>query len=344
MNKSIPSLEKQRIEYIDLAKAIGIIFVIVGHIVSSDTVAKNVIYSFHMPLFFILSGFLLTIREYYSKETWKMLIIKKARGLLLPYIIWGLIYSAFSFKHSVFILYGTRETLINAESLTSLWFLPVMFLAFLLSELILQIAGKSEKPNLVIATGIIGTAVIGFLIPHYPKYGDPWGIDIAFIATSFMLIGFFLRKGIKKLTNKTAQLTVLITSLLLFIVLVRYSDSSVGYVLMANAVYGNAFVFFGCALSGSIAVIMASNMMTRFRLKGFQTIGQKTLGIFVVHKPLVELGRSLVTKMGYSFDETVFVLIITVVALIVSYITVTIIQMIIPEIIGLKHKTERGIT
>lgn len=195
-----------RIEYLDLAKAIGIILVIAGHVVSSDTIVKRVIYSFHMPLFFLLSGMLLKVRAEYSRETWIQLITKKGRGLLIPFVLWGLIYSSFSFKHTALLLYGTRETLIAAESLTSLWFLPVMFLAFLLCEGILQIVSRMKKPRIGIVVGIAVLAAIGFVCPHQKTYGDPWGIDIAFIAASFMLIGMLVRAGIEKISNFKYQI------------------------------------------------------------------------------------------------------------------------------------------
>lgn len=54
--------ENKRIQYIDIAKTLGIIFVIAGHVVSSDTEIKKVIYSFHMPLFFMLSGMLVEVK------------------------------------------------------------------------------------------------------------------------------------------------------------------------------------------------------------------------------------------------------------------------------------------
>lgn len=333
-----------RIEYIDLAKAIGIILVIAGHVVSSDTDAKKVIYSFHMPLFFLLSGMLMMVRDKYSRETWETLITKKAKGLLTPYILWGLIYASFSFKHTALILYGTRETLIAAESLTSLWFLPVMFLAFLIAEVVLQISSRVDRHWFGISAGVIVLATIGFLAPHHPKYGDPWGIDIAFVAASFMLVGILLKAGVEKLTDNKIRIVILIVSLLLFIITVRHSDSSIGYVLMANAEYGNVIRFFLCALFGCVAVLMASLLLSRCHIKIAQSIGQKTLGVFLVHKPIVELGRSVVTKLGFSFDNPIFVLLITIVTLVVSFVIVTIIEMIIPELIGLKQKTNRGKT
>jgi fucose 4-O-acetylase-like acetyltransferase len=56
---------KQRIEYIDVAKGIGIILVAAGIFIYSANggirdFAVSWIYSFHMPLFFFISGFLFT--------------------------------------------------------------------------------------------------------------------------------------------------------------------------------------------------------------------------------------------------------------------------------------------
>lgn len=52
-------MEKQRIAYIDLVKGIGILCVLLGHLIPNDDVVKPAIYSFHMPLFFIVTGILL---------------------------------------------------------------------------------------------------------------------------------------------------------------------------------------------------------------------------------------------------------------------------------------------
>ena len=54
-------MPKSRIAWIDIAKAIAIFAMIEGHVVAYGGYARNLIYSFHMPLFFILTGF--TIKE-----------------------------------------------------------------------------------------------------------------------------------------------------------------------------------------------------------------------------------------------------------------------------------------
>ena len=56
----------KRIEWIDIAKGIGIILVVIGHI-SQIEVLNDIIYSFHMPLFFIISGYLYKRKFYKGK-------------------------------------------------------------------------------------------------------------------------------------------------------------------------------------------------------------------------------------------------------------------------------------
>ena len=58
-------MEKERYAYLDLAKGIGMLMVIFCHVAQVIGVTdhfrilQNQIYAFHMPLFFIISGFLL---------------------------------------------------------------------------------------------------------------------------------------------------------------------------------------------------------------------------------------------------------------------------------------------
>lgn len=51
--------KRQRIAWIDIAKGITILTVIWGHTLTIDSSPRNLIFCFHMPLFFILSGFTL---------------------------------------------------------------------------------------------------------------------------------------------------------------------------------------------------------------------------------------------------------------------------------------------
>ena len=74
------SQKKKRIQYIDIARGIAIILMIIGHVI--EGLPRKIIYSFHMPLFIIVSGLLYKDRN--AKDTIKN-ILKK---LILPYAIW----------------------------------------------------------------------------------------------------------------------------------------------------------------------------------------------------------------------------------------------------------------
>ena len=52
---------KKRIGYIDMAKGLAIILVIIGHISFTPSMGKTILYLFHIPLFFFLSGFTFSI-------------------------------------------------------------------------------------------------------------------------------------------------------------------------------------------------------------------------------------------------------------------------------------------
>ena len=58
------NLTKRRLNYLDYAKGIGILLVVLGHIYNNSV--KLWIYSFHMPLFFIISGYLLEYNKTYD--------------------------------------------------------------------------------------------------------------------------------------------------------------------------------------------------------------------------------------------------------------------------------------
>lgn len=52
------NLIKKREQWADILKGIGAILVVIGHLVLYEGNAKVYIYSFHMPLFFFISGYL----------------------------------------------------------------------------------------------------------------------------------------------------------------------------------------------------------------------------------------------------------------------------------------------
>lgn len=78
----------KRIESLDIAKGIGILIVVLGHVLRADDVfLKKFIFSFHMPLFFMLSGFVFNTENKKGKG-----LIGSELKLLSSYIVYGLLY------------------------------------------------------------------------------------------------------------------------------------------------------------------------------------------------------------------------------------------------------------
>lgn len=79
---------QQRIEYIDLAKGIGMIFVVFGHMLNHYSLEAYAIWSFHMPLFFILSGMC------FNASRWSLFIPflkRRIKTLAVPLLIFAIL-------------------------------------------------------------------------------------------------------------------------------------------------------------------------------------------------------------------------------------------------------------
>lgn len=117
---------KQRLTYIDIARAIGILFVVLGHVNQFYRDSQGIensqtlifIYAFHMPLFFILSGILFSEKTFHDLSFFDFLI-KKVKALLVPYLFLditaGLYETVISSKNTDFFYCGSFEKYVNAS-------------------------------------------------------------------------------------------------------------------------------------------------------------------------------------------------------------------------------------
>ena len=96
--------KKQRIQYLDIAKGFGIILVVYGHLLRRQSIFETIkdysiyIYSFHMALFFFISGICLFLKFNDSDKDFsiKKECISLVKKLFVPYMVWSIIYIFFS--------------------------------------------------------------------------------------------------------------------------------------------------------------------------------------------------------------------------------------------------------
>ena len=73
---------------VDILKGIGIILVVVGHANCPQTL-RDIIYSFHMPLFFICSGFFFSLTD---TDNWKKFLERRVKRLYIPFVKWSIFF------------------------------------------------------------------------------------------------------------------------------------------------------------------------------------------------------------------------------------------------------------
>ena len=79
-------MDKKRLDYLDSARGFALFGVIIGHIYKSDNVLIRWIYSFHVPLFFIISGSLLYYKDTVNKNLLS-LTINRIKSILTNFIL-----------------------------------------------------------------------------------------------------------------------------------------------------------------------------------------------------------------------------------------------------------------
>ena len=121
-----------RLNYLDVAKGIGILLVVLGHHLSGFDLLTTWIYSFHMPIFFIISGWLYSHKR--PGDNIRAFAAKKSRSLLYPYVVFSVLVLAW--KYLLYFLLDTapeegfREIWLKTVSTYgyhALWFLPTLF-------------------------------------------------------------------------------------------------------------------------------------------------------------------------------------------------------------------------
>ena len=301
---------KERNIKIDILKGIAIILMIVGHILqySIDGIVDCFnnelfifIYSFHMPLFALISGYLF----YKSKDKpLKELFLGKARSLLYPILIITII--EFYLWRILGALNGSFSPLLSAgwiDNLNGYWFLWSLFASMTVIIIVEKIIKFKHKYLFFI-----------LLIPLL--YFFPNG-DYNFFIYVFFLIGYTFNIYKDKLKNINWLKYIKYSFLLIFPLLFMFwSRNFLVYVsgmittklsMLTKQLYYDTFrIIFG--LSGSIyAICMVDIMLNIFNKKSkiitfLINIGQKSLQIYLIQRIVVEFFFNLMCKQLYKYS------------------------------------------
>ena len=182
----------QRYDYIDYLRAVGIILMVLAHIPLSDSFVHYV-HGFHMPLFFVVSGFL--FKGGGTAHLWKT-----AKKLLIPY---------FSFAVVAYLLWfveiqpqSLMEALkpvmavfwVNSEGMPlagALWFLTAMLFVNVIVFGIETILGENKAKWIV----VFGIFIFGLLETKILPFRLPWSTGAACVGVGYFYFGRLMKRG-----------------------------------------------------------------------------------------------------------------------------------------------------
>lgn len=351
-NSVVSTNTSKRIPAIDYLKAISIIFIVFSHINNYNAAFKLWTISFSPIVFFFSRGMVFR-QKISSFSDWKKFILDRIVSILAPYFVWALIYSKLELGNILKIAYGSHEALSLSGSLTSLWFLPCMFMADIIFEVILCLSEKikSRRGSIIfIALMSLILAVVCMFIPHFQK-GLPFGADVALQAAVWVGLGYITMQIFReKITSENGGKSNMILLFLaaaagLGLSLTAYlnTDMSGGYVMVAEARYGVYPIYLVSTAGGvlfltSLSFILA-RIKNRYFVKFMQTTGMNTMIIFAVHKFVIFTVQDMLEKIPVSVPDVPALIIVFICAMAVSLVAAPIINIYIPFLAGrMKYK------
>lgn len=200
---------RQYLIWPNIMKAILISTVVLAHSNHMPYEIGKIIYWFHMPCFFILSGFFFKMPEL-TKIAVQEWIVKKAKKMLIPCLVYFLICTVFdgplNIKKIIYFLYGGK--MVGGVY----WFITVLFLSHIAMLIVLSKFRIKVQWCLILFMYTAGVIWSNLMVPDsiagYPMYlRFPWNADVVLVALPYVYIGYKLRDIIKrKNVRKTVYL------------------------------------------------------------------------------------------------------------------------------------------
>ncbi len=301
----------ERNPHIDLLKGIAIITVVIGHCWTLDSSVYNFIYSFHMPLFFCISGYLFS-----TKAPFKKFVISKAKSILKPYAFYYLcsyLCAVLVFKTPMGILDGIKGLLLGGSYCgkvlnSPLWYLPLFFIASIVFYLVSKIRWRAVRYILIIAGAVASVPFNKMLLAWFPDKLTPFNIQALLPALFFMFAGNEFRKldltGIKSKLGSRGVFALVLVMLYFGMLMSRDNLDQIVSLFMTYEFYIYPLliipfiVFFACSTRNEYIEFIGAQSIT--------ILGFHRLFLYALQR-IPGLGEFLNVTPGNRFVVTLFI-------------------------------------
>jgi fucose 4-O-acetylase-like acetyltransferase len=248
--------------------------------------------SFHMPVFFCISGYFISTQKYAFKD----FFVKKFRTLIVPYFFFAIVGFLFWFligrkygddansypdvsKYILGVFWAIPSKTYLGFNFP-IWFLPALFS----TEIIFYLYQKyCHKYSWII---VICSFLTGILLKQILSFRTPWGIDVALFAILFVQLGYSLKK--KNLNDAFFtrisflwKTIIIMMSVILMFLLSNINATESSEILIYALQFNNYFLFLATASTGIIFVFVLSSCIPAFNFLRFY--GRNTIIILGLH-------------------------------------------------------------
>lgn len=321
MNKTIEK-GSSRIEWIDLAKGICILIVVLYHI-EYDFFEKAI--SVALPLFFMISGLF-----YRQNESFAKFFINKTNKLLVPFLFFMistsiLPHAIINHESSLPIFFTYHEVIYNLP----LWFLLCLYnisiIFYFVHRLISRLSLKSQYVVILLVSFLLG--VMGMELGVL-KIKLPFYLDTALSALPFYAFGWWLNSHTIFLKSPSSKWDILV--IILCALSVCYFVLPIGW--LYNAFYTESlWVAYPCGILGSLLIFLITKHIKRIPLLSYW--GRNTIIILCTHFPLITF---LAPLLGRWLSGVSFFILTSLITLAVCHFLIPFMQRFFPHFIGKK--------
>lgn len=307
------SLESRE-NWADYAKAITIFTMVLCHanVGAQNPDLRTFIYAFHMPLFFLISGYFDRVKD---GKSIKDAVKKLVRTLLIPYVAFN--FFAFTYcwygmlNHpelnnyitaSQLLPYGLMGIILCQSSQTDYSYLPNGPLWFLIAliecKIIYLVMVTSYRKNKLLACMLVVTLICVMFIFITNRY-QTFSVGAALLALPFYGLGGVIRKINMLRFNKNVSFIVFMTTFLLLYALAPIN----GKIDVSTVKYGNYIaLFYANGLIGSIMCISLAKCLDE--IQSLSYLGQNTLSVLCLHLFFMVIGKRVVSAMSFIPENT----------------------------------------
>ena len=356
--------KESRLTALDSLRGFGILLVVLGH-TSQTSGLVSWIFSFHMPLFFIISGMLFHERQFL--DSFK----RKAVRLLVPYVFFGTVTLAYwalierrlrgddgSVPNALANIVLAHAGVDNYPQNAVLWFLPCLFVTemlFLGFFLLVNKAGSVET-RIVMGGGwrnriaVMALALVSFLSIivmwsldlSVEQFRLPWALDILPFSMLFYCIGYLLSEFILPHVQQVSQTQTLahiafaVVSVAGLYLLWLFDGWTKLEVNLNGASTNNPFWMLCAAMLGFVSSLM---LCIAIDCRALRFLGRTSLTIMCVHEPVKRMMIFIMAKIvgvstGALRANFVYALLVTAITVLICIVAHLILDKIAPALVG----------